>query len=101
MSEVLSNNNYTLLFSIQMGLASCADTQIGVSGSKLGISGGEAKRLSFACEVKIIFTCTNPPLYDTKTSMMNYVAVIIFILNLVRKQFDNVVTCKLFLFLLL
>ncbi|PVD37708.1 hypothetical protein C0Q70_00308 [Pomacea canaliculata] len=41
----------------EMGLIKCADTQIGLSETKKGISGGEKKRLSFACEM-----LTNPPL---------------------------------------
>lgn len=41
---------------VEMGLSKCADTQIGIAGRKKGISGGEAKRLSFACEM-----LTNPP----------------------------------------
>ncbi|KAL8603575.1 hypothetical protein ACOMHN_022527 [Nucella lapillus] len=42
---------------VEMGLSKCADTQIGIAGRKKGISGGEAKRLSFACEI-----LTNPPM---------------------------------------
>ncbi|KAK7111238.1 protein white-like [Littorina saxatilis] len=41
----------------EMGLLKCADTQVGKAGTKKGISGGESKRLSFACEM-----LTNPPL---------------------------------------
>lgn len=41
----------------EMGLSKCANTQIGRTGTKKGISGGESKRLSFACEL-----LTNPPL---------------------------------------
>ncbi|KAL8617477.1 hypothetical protein ACOMHN_048115, partial [Nucella lapillus] len=41
----------------EMGLTRCADTQIGIKGAKRGISGGELKRLSFACEI-----LTNPAL---------------------------------------
>ena len=40
-------------FKQQMGLTRCADNKIGCGGTKMGISGGEAKRLSFACEVSI------------------------------------------------
>ncbi|XP_076458336.1 protein white-like [Babylonia areolata] len=36
---------------VEMGLSKCADTQIGIAGRKKGISGGESKRLSFACEM--------------------------------------------------
>ena len=38
-----------------MGLSKCADTQIGKAGMKKGISGGESKRLSVACEVSVIW----------------------------------------------
>ncbi|KAG7164314.1 white-like 2 [Homarus americanus] len=41
----------------ELGLAKCSDTKIGVPGRIKGISGGEMKRLAFACEV-----LTNPPL---------------------------------------
>ncbi|XP_069178586.1 protein white isoform X2 [Procambarus clarkii] len=41
----------------ELGLSKCADTKIGVPGRIKGISGGEMKRLAFACEV-----LTNPPL---------------------------------------
>nr|KAG5714727.1 hypothetical protein BaRGS_000215 [Batillaria attramentaria] len=42
----------------ELGLTKCADTQIGGGRSgRRGISGGESKRLSFACEM-----LTNPPL---------------------------------------
>ncbi|XP_063889214.1 protein white-like isoform X3 [Scylla paramamosain] len=41
----------------ELGLTKCADTKIGVPGRIKGISGGEMKRLAFACEV-----LTNPPL---------------------------------------
>ncbi|KAK3882731.1 hypothetical protein Pcinc_012936 [Petrolisthes cinctipes] len=41
----------------ELGLARCGDTKIGVPGRIKGISGGEMKRLAFACEV-----LTNPPL---------------------------------------
>ncbi|KAK7111239.1 protein white-like isoform X1 [Littorina saxatilis] len=41
----------------ELGLTKCSDTQIGQAGTKKGISGGEAKRLSFACEM-----LTNPRL---------------------------------------
>ncbi|KAK4320583.1 hypothetical protein Pmani_008587 [Petrolisthes manimaculis] len=41
----------------ELGLARCGDTKIGVPGRIKGISGGEIKRLAFACEV-----LTNPPL---------------------------------------
>ena len=40
-----------------MGLIQCANTQIGKAGVKKGISGGESKRLSVACEVSIIYDC--------------------------------------------
>nr|XP_053649648.1 protein white-like [Cherax quadricarinatus] len=42
---------------IELGLTKCAETKIGVPGRIKGISGGEMKRLAFACEV-----LTNPPL---------------------------------------
>jgi ABC-type multidrug transport system ATPase subunit len=42
---------------IDLGLAKCEHTKIGVSGLVKGISGGEKKRLSFASEV-----LTNPSL---------------------------------------
>ncbi|XP_076032219.1 eye pigment precursor family transporter white [Oratosquilla oratoria] len=42
---------------IELGLSKCADTKIGIPGRIKGISGGEMKRLAFACEV-----LTNPPL---------------------------------------
>lgn len=41
----------------ELGLIKCANTRIGVPGRIKGISGGEMKRLAFACEV-----LTNPPL---------------------------------------
>ncbi|XP_071526746.1 protein white isoform X2 [Panulirus ornatus] len=41
----------------ELGLTKCSDTKIGVPGRIRGISGGEMKRLAFACEV-----LTNPPL---------------------------------------
>ncbi|PVD37705.1 hypothetical protein C0Q70_00305 [Pomacea canaliculata] len=41
----------------RMGLSKCAQTQVGSTGQKRGISGGELKRLSFACEM-----LTNPPI---------------------------------------
>lgn len=41
----------------ELGLTKCADTKIGLPGRIKGISGGEMKRLAFACEV-----LTNPPL---------------------------------------
>ncbi|PVD37707.1 hypothetical protein C0Q70_00307 [Pomacea canaliculata] len=41
----------------EMGLSKCAQTQVGSTGQKRGISGGELKRLSFACEM-----LTNPPI---------------------------------------
>jgi len=41
----------------QMSLSKCQDTLIGVPGRIKGISGGETKRLAFACEM-----LTNPPL---------------------------------------
>ena len=37
-----------------MGLSKCANTQVGKPGTKKGISGGETKRLSFACEVSFV-----------------------------------------------
>ncbi|KAF2358412.1 ABC transporter-like [Trinorchestia longiramus] len=42
---------------MELGLSKCSDTKIGVPGRIKGISGGEMKRLAFACEV-----LTNPPL---------------------------------------
>lgn len=42
---------------MELGLVKCANTKIGVPGRIKGISGGEMKRLAFACEV-----LTNPPL---------------------------------------
>jgi ABC-type multidrug transport system ATPase subunit len=42
---------------MELGLTKCALTKIGVPGRIKGISGGEMKRLAFACEV-----LTNPPL---------------------------------------
>ncbi|XP_068245737.1 protein white isoform X1 [Palaemon carinicauda] len=41
----------------ELGLMKCSETKIGVPGRIKGISGGEMKRLAFACEV-----LTNPPL---------------------------------------
>ena len=41
----------------ELGLNKCADQLIGIPGRMKGISGGELKRLAFACEV-----LTNPPL---------------------------------------
>ncbi|XP_037797827.1 protein white-like [Penaeus monodon] len=41
----------------ELGLMKCAETKIGVPGRIKGVSGGEMKRLAFACEV-----LTNPPL---------------------------------------
>ena len=43
--------NYKFLNKFQMGLVKCANTLIGVPGKIKGISGGETKRLAFACEV--------------------------------------------------
>ena len=48
---LLSQQLFSLYF--QIGLTKCADTFIGVVGSKKGISGGERKRLAFASEVSI------------------------------------------------
>lgn len=45
------------VFTNQLGLGKCADTQIGIPGKFVGISGGEKKRLAFASEV-----LTNPSL---------------------------------------
>ena len=42
---------------VEMGLKKCEHTRIGVPGRVKGISGGEMKRLSVACEL-----LTNPPL---------------------------------------
>jgi ABC-type multidrug transport system ATPase subunit len=42
---------------LELGLTKCENTRIGVPGRVKGISGGEAKRLSLACEI-----LTNPPL---------------------------------------
>ena len=42
---------------VDLGLAKCRNTKIGVPGVVKGISGGEMKRLAFACEV-----LTNPQL---------------------------------------
>lgn len=36
----------------ELGLTKCADTRIGIPGRIKGISGGEKKRLAFACEEK-------------------------------------------------
>ena len=44
---------YMLLFFLQLGLAKCQNTIIGVPGRIRGISGGENKRLSFASEVNL------------------------------------------------
>jgi len=41
----------------ELGLSKSADVQIGIPGRIKGISGGEMKRLAFACEV-----LTNPPI---------------------------------------
>ncbi|CAJ0582472.1 unnamed protein product, partial [Mesorhabditis spiculigera] len=41
----------------QLGLFKCQHTPIGVMGVKKGISGGEARRLTFACEL-----LSNPPI---------------------------------------
>ena len=41
----------------ELGLKKCEKTLIGVQGRIKGISGGEMKRLAFACEI-----LTNPPL---------------------------------------
>ncbi|KAK7066128.1 ATPase activity protein [Halocaridina rubra] len=35
----------------ELSLNKCADTLIGIPGRLKGISGGETKRLAFACEV--------------------------------------------------
>lgn len=42
---------------IELNLVKCADTLIGIPGTTKGISGGETKRLAFACEV-----LTDPPI---------------------------------------
>ncbi|KAK7080420.1 ATPase activity protein [Halocaridina rubra] len=44
----------------ELGLNKCADTRIGIPGRVKGISGGEKKRLAFACEVSIKFTKHGP-----------------------------------------
>lgn len=41
----------------ELGLTKCQNTLIGIQGRIKGISGGEMKRLAFACEI-----LTNPPL---------------------------------------
>ena len=41
----------------ELGLRKCENTRIGHPGRATGISGGEAKRLSLACEI-----LTNPPM---------------------------------------
>ncbi|XP_067649104.1 protein white-like [Haliotis asinina] len=53
---------------LELGLSSCAETQIGTPGRTKGISGGEMKRLAFASEV-----LTNPPLMfcDEPTSSLD------------------------------
>ena len=53
----------------ELGLLRCQHTLVGVPGRIKGISGGELKRLSLACEI-----LTNPPLLfcDEPTSGINY-----------------------------
>jgi len=38
-----------------MGLNTCGDVMIGITGKIKGISGGEKKRLAFASEVRVLF----------------------------------------------
>lgn len=50
----LSHSPHPLFYSSlspQLGLNKCANTRIGIPGRIKGISGGEKKRLAFACEV--------------------------------------------------
>ena len=67
----------------ELGLTNCVDTLVGVPGRISGISGGEKKRLAFACEV-----LTNPSLFfcDEPTSGLDsYMAQnIIEVLRLVE-----------------
>lgn len=70
---------------VELGLSKCSDTVIGVPGRIKGISGGEMKRLAFACEV-----LTNPSLLfcDEPTSGLDsYMAqnVVQVLRNLARQ----------------
>ncbi|KAF8374577.1 wht-2 [Pristionchus pacificus] len=56
----------------QLGLLKCQHTRIGVMGIKKGISGGEARRLTFACEL-----LSNPPVLfcdEPTTGLDSYMA---------------------------
>ncbi|GMS95854.1 hypothetical protein PENTCL1PPCAC_18029 [Pristionchus entomophagus] len=56
----------------QLGLWKCQHTRIGVMGVKKGISGGEARRLTFACEL-----LSNPPVLfcdEPTTGLDSYMA---------------------------
>ncbi|KAG0727614.1 Protein white [Chionoecetes opilio] len=47
----------------ELGLNKCADTRIGIPGRIKGISGGEKKRLAFACEMitnPLLLLCDEP-----------------------------------------
>ncbi|KAK3856690.1 hypothetical protein Pcinc_037017 [Petrolisthes cinctipes] len=47
----------------ELGLNKCADTRIGIPGRVKGISGGEKKRLAFACEMitnPLLLLCDEP-----------------------------------------
>ncbi|PVD37704.1 hypothetical protein C0Q70_00304 [Pomacea canaliculata] len=62
----------------EMGLSKCAQTQVGSSGNKRGISGGEMKRLSFACERTSFFLLSTSTSEKhtglTKTSLDSFMA---------------------------
>ncbi|RXG54331.1 ABC transporter ATP-binding protein/permease wht-3 [Armadillidium vulgare] len=45
----------------ELGLTKCSDTKIGIPGRIKGISGGETKRLAFACEGKTILSTIHQP----------------------------------------
>ncbi|GMR33739.1 hypothetical protein PMAYCL1PPCAC_03934 [Pristionchus mayeri] len=56
----------------QLGLWKCQHTRIGIMGIKKGISGGEARRLTFACEL-----LSNPPVLfcdEPTTGLDSYMA---------------------------
>ncbi|CAL4129612.1 unnamed protein product, partial [Meganyctiphanes norvegica] len=71
--------NHVILMLFLLGLAKCADTYIGIPGRIKGISGGETKRLAFACEVlsnpQLMF-CDEPTSGLDSFMAMNVVSVL-------------------------
>lgn len=70
---------------IELNLVHCANTYIGIPGTLKGISGGETKRLAFACEV-----LTNPPIMfcdEPTTGLDSFMAqnIVEVMMNLAKK----------------